>query len=434
MSDNDDKKPMLSGAPPNATEGPDGIMTYGYDILNRTLKSAADDKTSPVWCPVISVDDHLVEPPTLFDRVPRKHRDNVPKRCEVDGHWGWEFGGERRLVLAVDTGTGSDETVPAGSPEQYRPGVMDVHERVRDMDLNGMWASLNFPSILWGFAGTAFMKFSDRDLGIACVRAFNDWHIEEWCGAYPERFIPCQLPYMPDPVVTAQEIRRNAARGVHAISFSENPHNIGLPTLYTDFWDPVWEACVETETVINLHCGSSGRTSHPSPDSALASFAVLFPINAMEAAVEWIFAKIPLRYPSLRITLSEGAASWVPSLHERLGTAFRRPWEMNDWDFSGPHPQELFLRNFVFTSIEDPSAFRLLDVIGEDHVVVEVDYPHPDSTWPMTQGILRRDLAHLPTEAIHKVCFGNAARLYQHPLPPAGIFDSEMLPAIQEVG
>jgi predicted TIM-barrel fold metal-dependent hydrolase len=296
------------------------------------------------------------------------------------------------------------------------------------MDLAGTWASLNFPYSGWGFAGTAFMKM-DRDAGIACIRAYNDWHIEEWCGAHPERFIACQLPYLPDPFTTAEEIRRNAKRGVHAISFSENPYNLGLPSLYSDFWNPVWEACVETDTVVNLHCGSSGRTSHPSPDTAAATAAVLFPLNAMEAAVEWIFARIPIRYPSLQIVLSEGAVSWVPMMYERLGCAFRRRGERADWDFNDPHPKEIFLRNFTFTSIEDPAAFRMLDLIGEDRVVVEVDYPHPDSSWPLTQDILRRDLAHLPNETIHKVCFANAAKLYQHPLPPPGIFDAEMYPA-----
>jgi predicted TIM-barrel fold metal-dependent hydrolase len=415
----------------NARQAADGVMIIQQQLGDQVASSANLDQ-APVWCPVISVDDHLVEPPTMFERVPRQYQDEAPKLIEADGHWGWEFGGVRRLILAVDTASGdqgiADGNEAAGNRNDYRLGVIDPDARIRDMDVAGVWASLNFPSSGWGFAGTAFLKIS-HDAGVACVRAVNDWHVEDWCGSHPDRFIPCQLPYLPDPEATAQEIMRNAARGVRALSFSENPYNIGLPSLYSDFWNPVWEACAETETVINLHCGSSGRVSKPSPDTAAATAAILFPLNAMEAAVEWIFAKIPVKYPSLRIVLSEGAVSWVPAMYERLACAFRRKAELADWDFSDPHPKEIFLRNFVFTSIEDPAAFRLLDVIGDDKVVVEVDYPHPDSSWPWTQNILRRDLAHLPAETVHKVCFANAAALYHHPLPPPGVFDAEMYPA-----
>jgi len=68
---------------------------------------------------------------------------------------------------------------------------------------------------------------TDRDLAMACVRAWNDWHIDAWAGAYPDRIIPCQLPWLLDPVVAAKMIHENAERGYHAMTFSENPRCLG---------------------------------------------------------------------------------------------------------------------------------------------------------------------------------------------------------------
>src|SRR5207253_935293 len=146
--------------------------------------------------------------------------------------------------------------------DEFRPSVSDGVARLRDMDVAGIWASLCFGSTIWGFAGTRFSKFRDAELGLACLRAYNDWMYEEWCGTDRARFIPSQLPWFRDPQVAADEIRRNAARGVHAVSFSENPEGLGFPSIYdADAWDPFFAACAETDTVVNLHVGSAGRVS-----------------------------------------------------------------------------------------------------------------------------------------------------------------------------
>ena len=107
----------------------------------------------------------------------------------------------------------------------------------------------------------------DRELGLACLRAYNDWVVEEWSAVNPSRLIAFQIPWYHDMDIAAQEIERNAARGVKCVSFSENPEKIGMPSLYTNYWDPFFRACEETGTVINLHVGSSSQISKPSKDS-----------------------------------------------------------------------------------------------------------------------------------------------------------------------
>ena len=103
-----------------------------------------------------------------------------------------------------------------------RPGCYDVHERVRDMSAGGQLAGLNFPNCT-GFSGQVLNQGPDRDLNLVMIQAYNDWHVDEWCGAYPDRFIPCGILPLFDVELAAAELRRLAAKGCHAVTFSENP-------------------------------------------------------------------------------------------------------------------------------------------------------------------------------------------------------------------
>jgi predicted TIM-barrel fold metal-dependent hydrolase len=257
----------------------------------------------------------------------------------------------------------------------------------------------------------------DRTLGLASLRAYNAWLLEEWVGAHPDRFIACQLSWLNDPEVSAEEIRKNADRGFKAVTFSESPEGLGRASVYTDHWDTFLRACEETDTVVNLHVGSSGKRVRSCPSSAQEVSTALFPVHALMAALDWIYARIPLRFPDLRIVLSEGGVSWVPLALERLRRVHRID-ASKVWTRSDPHPADLLVEHFWFASIEDPSAFKLLDEIPVEHVVVETDYPHPDSSWPDNQALLASQVSGLDTEMIRKVAYKNAAALYRHPTPP----------------
>jgi predicted TIM-barrel fold metal-dependent hydrolase len=149
----------------------------------------------------------------------------------------------------------------------------------------------------------------------------------------------------------------------------------------------------------------------------------LFPVSGIEALIDWVISGVVVRHPRLTVALSEAGASWVPMALERLSRAHRQSASIGrrsvGWPSNAPSFMEVAHRNFVFTSIEDDSAFRQLEVIGEDKVMVETDYPHFDSTWPESQAMIRRECSHLPAATIRKVCFENAARIYRHTLPPA---------------
>jgi predicted TIM-barrel fold metal-dependent hydrolase len=283
-----------------------------------------------------------------------------------------------------------------------------------------VWASVCFPSLIAGFAGAVFSRSQDPELGLACVRAWNDWHHEVWAGTYPERIIPLQIPWLADPKTAAAEIRENAARGFKAVSFAENPANLKLPSVHTEHWDPFLAACEETDTVICLHTGSAGWTAAQSPGAPLELYTTLFPVNALAAAADWLWARIPLRFPGLKIALSEGGIGWVPMLLDRLdyvmthsGTGGAGVW---DGDLS---PSEALRRNFWFCSIDDPSTLVVRDRIGVDHIMVEVDYPHADSSWPDTQALLASRFEGMPQADVDRMTHRNAAALFRHPLPEA---------------
>jgi predicted TIM-barrel fold metal-dependent hydrolase len=408
-----------------ATDAPiDSANTGNVGLLPRGRASFLPDPgLQPIFCPFVSVDDHALEPPDLFSaRLSRGLIDRAPRLVEDDaGAQYWLIDGTRVPILMANGAMGRPKGEWGPRPQRYedfRRAVWDPDERVADMDVIGMWASLNFASIVFGFAGSRFAAMPDSDLGLACLQAHNDWMLEQWCGSHPERFVPCQLPWLADPVVAAQEIRRNAARGFKAVSFSEDPEGQGLPSIHTRHWDPFLAACEETGTVLNLHVGSSGKVARLSSGAPPDAISVLFPVSGITAVVDWTYSRIPLRYPGLRIVMSEAGVSWVPMLLERMERTVEKKPQSRYWTADDPSITEIVARTFRFTSINDPSAFRQLDIIGRTNVMLECDFPHFDSTWPDTQQLFESEIAHLDDETIQLLCYGNACETYRLAPPP----------------
>lgn len=380
---------------------------------------------------VISVDDHVVEPPHAFEgRMPKEFADRAPKVItRPDGREAWTFEGHELPNVGFNAVVGRPVSEYSFEPTRFdemRRGAWDITARVADMDINGVYASLCFPSFLPGFAGQRLQNLAgDPDLALACVRAWNDWMIEEWAGSFPGRIIPMQLPYLLDPVIAATEVRRNAERGFKAMTFSEAPHLLGLPTLHSGYWDPLMQACAETGTVVCLHVGSSGTSPATAPDAPSDTIGVLFFGYAMFAAVDWLYSKLPVRFPDLRICLSEGGIGWVAGLLDRLDHVRRYDSMYGTWNDVELSPADTFRRNFWVCSIDDPSAFLQRDVIGVDNILVESDYPHCDSTWPHTQDTLRRQFAGLSPEETRRISWANAAELFDHPVPEAVQLDPD---------
>jgi predicted TIM-barrel fold metal-dependent hydrolase len=373
----------------------------------------------PVQFTVISVDDHLVEPPDMFEgRLPAGMQELAPRVVETSqGHEVWEFDGQRYSQVGMNAVAGRRPETVKLEPfrfEQMRRGCYDIDARIRDMDINGVWASLNFPSMITGFCGRVFSQCSDPALGLAVTRAWNDWLFEEWYSPYPQRIIPLGITYLADPEEGAREIRRNAERGFTSVTLPERPHRIGFPTLYAGYWDPIVAACAETGTVISLHVGSSGMYDFPADGPVLQLGATLFGQLSLTACAEWLWSGYPVRFPDLKIAMSEGGIGWVAMLIDRLDNVVDRSGYGMGWD---ERPADVLRRNFWFCTIDDPSTIDTRYRIGVENIMAETDYPHGDGTWPDTQAVMAEAWGHLPPAELRAICCENAARLYRHPLP-----------------
>jgi len=383
-----------------------------------------DPEPREIVVPVISVDDHLIEPPDLFDgRLPGPLAARGPRVVQLDGgREAWEYEGNLYPNVGLNAVVGrprEDWSMDPARFSEMRPGCYDIDARIADMDTAGIWASLCFPSLVAGFCGSVFSRSRDPALGLACVRAWNDWHLEVWAGRHPERIIPLQLTWLADVEVAAAEVRVNAGRGFKAVSFPEFPAQLGLPSIFSGQWDPFFAACEETSTVVCLHTGASSWAPLPSPDPPFELLPTLFPVNALVAAAEWLWSGVPLRFPGLAVALSEGGMGWVPMLMDRVDYVVAHSasgTESGAWA-SALRPSEVLRRNFWFCSIDDPSIVALRHVIGVDHIMVESDYPHADSSWPDTQAVLAATMAGVPEDELRAMAGGNAARLFRHPLP-----------------
>ena len=182
--------------------------------------------------------------------------------------------------------------------DEMRPGCYEIDARVRDMDINGVWASVNFPGQITGFCGSVFANCSIRSSASRVTRAWNDWFFEEWYSRAPERIVPMRITYLGDADQAAAEIRRNAARGFVAVTLPEQPHRIGLPSIFSGWWDPIVEACAETDTVICLHVGSSGVSEMPEGSPMVQLGATLFGQLSLGACAEWLWAGSPQATPT----------------------------------------------------------------------------------------------------------------------------------------
>ena len=365
---------------------------------------------------LISVDDHLVEPPTLFDaHIPDRYRDRAPKIVHTEiGDDVWMFDGEAVPYMGLNAVAGRPREEYGIEPMSYdemRRGCWDVHERVKDMNAGGVLASLNFPSFP-GFAGRLFAGAADKDLALAVICAYNDWHIDEWCGAYPDRFIPMGLPVLWDPELAADEVRRTAAKGCHSVTFTENPALLDYPSFHSDAWDPFWAAVSDTDTVVSIHLGSGGKLVQTSADAPVDVMMTLQPMVVCQCAADIMWSQIPKKFPSIKFALSEGGTGWIPYFLERIDRTYELHHLWTGQDFGDQLPSEVFRQHFLTCFIDDPVGVLLRDRIGIDNVCWELDYPHADSAWPRAPEELGEVLADAHPDDVAKITHDNAMRWY----------------------
>ena len=177
--------------------------------------------------------------------------------------------------------------------------------------------------------------------------------------------------------------------------------------------------------MVCLHVGSSSSAPMTSSDAPADTIGVLFFGWAMFAAVDWLYSKLAVRFPDLKVCLSEGGVGWVAGLLDRLEHVRRYQDIYGTWSGIDLTPAEVLQRNFWFCAIDDPAGLDHRHRIGVDHVLLETDYPHQDGTWPDSQAVLREQIGHFPADDIRKLTWENASRLFRHPVPDEIVADPE---------
>ncbi|MEO5837784.1 MAG: amidohydrolase family protein [Acidimicrobiales bacterium] len=407
--------------------------------MTITAAKPGGQSATPVIPKIISVDDHVVEPAHTWERwLPAKYREKGPHierhrigglvykgglnyEYEIDPADGsgdlcdiWVYEGSlyphKRHVAAVGFAR-DDMTLTPITYDEMRQGCWDPKFRLDDMTLDHVDKSLAFPTFP-RFCGQTFYEAKDRETALECVYAYNNWMIEEWCGDSGGRLLPLQIIPLWDAELAAAEVRRNSARGCHAVCFSEIPTHLGLPSIHSGSWDPFFAACDETQTTVCMHIGSSSKMPAASPDAPAAVNATLSFNNSFASLADFLFSGVFIKFANLKVAYSEGQIGWVPYLLERADDVWmqHRAWGGVKDKITNP-PSSYYYDHVYCCFFRDRHGLISLDVVGEDNITFETDYPHTDSSWPDTKEIAEAMFAGLTEEQIYKAVRGNAIRM-----------------------
>jgi uncharacterized protein len=374
---------------------------------------------------LVSTDDHLQESPNLWtDRMSSaKWSDRIPHiRTTDDGADCWFIDGKPflkygRPYLASVHGVTEGRRPPTRWDEvpeiAYVPSA-----RIAAMDREGVDVQTFFANV-GGIAGNTFSSpdFPDIEFREACIRAYNDYQIDEFAEPYPGRFITlAQLP-MWDAEAAVGEARRMAGRGVKGLTFAF-PHQFGYPHISDRHWDPLWAFAQEAHLSVNFHVGSGAgmgigleTLSLAAPSFAIAEGSTKAIAANVEVMTVLLFSGIMPRFPSLKIVSSESGAGWVPYVLESADHAWKHS---NCADEGMPEPPSEYFRRQCFVNFwfERAGVEMMRDYVSIDNVMFGADFPHPTGTWPSTQQYIERSVAGLTDEERRKVMVENAVEVF----------------------
>jgi predicted TIM-barrel fold metal-dependent hydrolase len=423
-----------------------------------------------------SVDDHLIEPPSVWvDRLPAAYRERGPRWITDDLGEAWHIEGNVRVAIngAVTAAAFPPERKPPSFQplawSEIPPSCHDPIARAEAMDADHVLASLPFPH-LPGFAGRVFQNLEDKDLALLCIQAYNDWMLEEFAAAIPGRIIGVALIPMWDGRLAAEEAERALGKGACSISFSMAPHRVGFPPIDHEHWDPLFSVMSNAELPLCAHLGTGfatdpglmvkqsegdgddpgqgpnfsgllGLPPGPGRRGRNPAIGALLQMSGEETLIDWLTSGNFERHPKLTLALSENGIGWIPALLQgadvlaRLtrsgGTSPSDP--ENDVQLTdearlaaqrsieaqaarakdAPLPSEVFRDHIYGCFIHDPLGLKMIDEIGADNVMIETDFPHITSWWPHSMAQADEALRGLDDDVRWKVLRGNAERVFK---------------------
>jgi predicted TIM-barrel fold metal-dependent hydrolase len=373
---------------------------------------------------VITADNHLIEPPNTFiDRVPAKYKDVAPRLVRgKDGGDGWSLDGSiPETTIGVGRGLGNVNpgmhirTAPRGLRwEEVVPGNYDGAAHIKDMESDGIQAAVVYPQMVY----QAYTTLKDRELGLACLRAFNDWLLEDFTAVDPKRLVGMSMVPWEHPLdVLVAELERILKKGARAVFLPYTTE----PPLYSPYWDPMWKLISDAGAVASIHLtfGMRRVQAPPPPDGIIP--ARLFGANvvkgyfsAISPLTDLIFTGLFERFPTLKFVDAEVNMGWVPfwvSMMQQVARQHSYWLQLPD----GFDPDSYLGKNVWVTALDDHEGFRMLregnDLIRRS-AMFSIDYPHEITLFPNTQKHLAELTVGLDPQVKHDVLAGNAVKVF----------------------
>lgn len=368
-----------------------------------------------------SGDSHFLEPANLFvDRLPAALAERMPRSVKsedgrketvyIDGE---SF--ERPLPKPLAEGEFKGQTIEmlAARP----PGSFNTYERLKDLDQEGIWGEITFPSLgMWA------NMIKDPELVREGSKAVNDWALDEIQNVAPGRLIATAMLPLLDVNDAAAEVYRAKERGFYAVYMPTVPPQ-GRPPYNDPSWEPIWAALAETGLVLTIHIGTDGSTVvFRGPGGAVMNY-VETTFGGQRATVQLIAGGVLDRYPDLKVLIAEGGAAWAPFVGDRMNEGYRQHGM-----FVRPKlellPKEYIYRQVYVSFQHDETAVEAVTGMGYQNVMWGSDYPHLEGTYGHTQKTLHELFDDVDLAVRHRVTIGAFLDLFPHiGEPPGNIAD-----------
>jgi len=402
----------------------------------------------------ISGDSHLeIDSKYWIERVPASHRDRVPRVIKLpDGGDAWLAENSPLTENPFDLygGKGRENWWPFGQSYDTTAGTGTAERRLREQDEDGIAAEVLFPGVV---ATRLWRNIRDDDAYLAIVRAYNDFLAEEYCAVNRDRLIGLgMLPWTGTDDMIA-EMERCARMGLKGVVLGVFPSGAGYPTKEDDRF---WAAAVDMAMPITIHqeLKRSGILLYYPPEAKhlrarlgdyaelgvqVTKFAQTGAINAIQLALSGVFD----RFPGLDIFFAETQIGWLPFCMTMADVRYERHrlWTERLFEWWQP-PKELpsyYLGQRCCWGFQfDRLGVELRHKISVDHVIWATDFPHQESDWPNSMGIIERNFAGVPQDELQKMVRDNVVRFFKLDLAAITASSSpvamgEVRPALSEV-
>jgi predicted TIM-barrel fold metal-dependent hydrolase len=371
--------------------------------------------------PIIDADAHVQEPPDLWvSRAPAKLKDRVPQvqHTEQGDFWQFDEGKPPEPVgLTVAAGLSYLDFHPFGATyENIRPAMFQPGPRLDDMDIDGIYAQVLYPSVTLKGAST---YTDDPELQRFCVRAYNEW-LSEFCAGSNGRLIPQAIiptTGLDDAVAELEWAIKHDHRGA-VISLMP-----GGSFDFTSDDDRFFQIASEARIPLVVHIGSfmRPRLMEGGGNFSFTDLSFLGGVGATKAGsytipvtTDLLFSGMFDRFPDIQLALVESNIGWIPTLLEQTDDMFLRyRFFTKAHEVMKGMPSDIFHKHFWATFMVDTVGIELRHRMNINHIMWSTDYPHTGSDWPNSRVTIERVFRGVPKVEVKKMLHDNVKSLYR---------------------